>query len=243
MEEREGRLPDERVNYTEKLYKEQDYEVFLKSDFCYLEELAEQIIMEYDPEVFSQPHEIDIDRLVEFYYGVDINFIDLKKEGNIVGMVVLKDTMLQNGILIKPDSIVIDKRYDRERDKRLTSFIIAFHLSHYILHKDKSLNNGEEVIICHRKIRLSDKTDMSCERLEALTMALAMLIPGKAAENMLDSMKFSTIPPPGLNEAAVLGCLFNVSMQMTLLRLAILKKLSVQHEFFSEIPISLVKPD
>ena len=153
--------------------------------------LAQNALKYYDEELVSgEPQEIPIEELIEFHYGLIVQYKCITKNGTIHGLTVFEDSIIPvydtkrkryEANYAKEGTIIIDSGLLASNMNNRLRFTLAHELAHYIIHQDyyRELNELAS--------KASTDSDVKTER-EADSLAAALLMPSgrtKVAYNRL----------------------------------------------------------
>ena len=184
--------------------------------------LAQNALKYYNLELVSgEPQEIPIEEIVEFHFGMILQYRNLSKNGAIHGITVFEDSTIPvyneknkryEATYSKAGTILIDKRLlAPNREKRLR-FTIAHELAHYMIHNDYYRTIDE---LASKTTSISH-THTECE---ADALGAALLMPYGRVK-----VAFTRVNGKLSKEAVVcqLAQLFNVSIQAMEIRLKVI---------------------
>jgi len=184
--------------------------------------LAQNALKYYNPELIcGDPQEIPIEEIIEFHFGIIVQYRNLSKNGSIHGITVFEHSMIPvyddrrkqyEATFAKSGIILIDKRLlAQNREKRLR-FTFAHELGHYMIHKDYYTEIDELAS------KTSSTSDSQTER-EADALGAALLMPYGRVK-----VAFMRLQGKLPKEATIhqLAQLFNVSAQAMEIRLRII---------------------
>lgn len=110
-----------------------------KDDF---EDLVEEILADYDPELLETPKAIDIEDFVENYLGLTIEYHKLTKDESLFGLYAFSDGCIDvydeddcKKIFVKKKTIVIDTMIC-DIDGGVYGFTLGHEAAHHICHSD-----------------------------------------------------------------------------------------------------------
>ncbi len=145
-----------------------------------IEVIAQNVLKEFDEKIMQEaPKEIPIEELIEFHFGLTVQYRNLSKEGGIHGITVFEDSIVplynsrlrrQEATCVPAGTILIDKRLLAPARENRLRFTLAHELSHWLIHRDYFQQIEE----------LASKTSLTSvaktER-EADSLASALLMP------------------------------------------------------------------
>jgi hypothetical protein len=148
-----------------------------------LEAIARNELKKYDPSlVTGEPRAVPIEDIIEHYYGLEIEYRFLRKNGLVLGCTVFDDTLLpiwlpeesEYGLLsVKSGTIVIDASLLCNRTDGRLRFTIAHELAHWLIHKELYAGVG---IAAALAIKTSMEENPAVER-QANILGTALLMP------------------------------------------------------------------
>jgi len=151
--------------------------------------------------------------MVERFYGLEIEYRFLQKNGSVLGCTVFDDTLLPvwnpeeeryELLPVKRGTIVISAALlDNNSDGRLR-FTIAHELAHWLLHQELYSGGG---IAAASAIKTSLEEDSAVER-QADILATALLMPKNQVKRAFYALRGAAADP-----ATSLAALFDVSKQ------------------------------
>lgn len=108
-----------------------------------LDRMANRILYDYEEQLLYDAKPIPIEELVEFHYGLNLEFCNFPDDTFISGLTVFSDGTLvvldENGEEVERDfgagTIVINSEILRDDMEGYYKFTLAHELSHWILHK------------------------------------------------------------------------------------------------------------
>ena len=109
-----------------------------------LEECAEELLRDCSPESLITPGQVDIDSLMEYYIGLNIDFHNISEDGGILGLTAFNDGMVSvvdwhTGIPavlnVKRGTVIIDTLLTETRMLQRLRFTMAHELAHWLLHR------------------------------------------------------------------------------------------------------------
>lgn len=185
----------------------------------YLEYIANNILNHYDKNLLkSQPSEIPIEEIIEFDYGIILEYKDLSKNKTIHGLTVFENSVIPifnkkinqyEAYSAKAGTIIIDNSLLDERKERRRRFTMAHELAHWIMHKEHYVKS--QSLAC-KTDKMNDKV---IER-EADKLAASILMPKKKFNEVYirfkDRLNFDEI-------VSQMAQFFNVSAKSAEIRL------------------------
>ena len=172
-----------------------------------LEEYAEKIVADFAPERLHNPGQLDVDRFIEFYLGLDVKFHRICYDRRVLGMtafndgyidVANEDTGLPEPLLVEKGMIVIDTSLNTKRNVPRMRFTMMHEgAGHWMLHRKAfSADNPfgpagiyENQYLAAKEGRYDysrskkEKTDIDRMERQADFLAAAVLIPRPAIRN------------------------------------------------------------
>lgn len=146
----------------------------------YIDYIATNTLNYYDNQLLSgEPREIPIEEIIEFDYGLILEYKDLSKNGTIHGLTVFENSVIPiynkkkqqyEAYSVKAGTILIDNSLLNRNQERRCRFTMAHELSHWILHRE--LYVAEQRVAC----KTSNINDRKVER-EADKLAASILMP------------------------------------------------------------------
>lgn len=116
-----------------------------------LEEIAENYIETYKPDLISMPSEIPIDEFIEGYLAIGLKLLPISDDGSILGYMVFKPTQImiyddnfnnKQYINIAESSVVVNSELlDDYKNLGRLRFTCAHEAAHWILHRDVFLQD------------------------------------------------------------------------------------------------------
>lgn len=117
-----------------------------------LEEYAEQVVADFAPERLNNPGELDVDRFVEYYLGLSVEFHRICYDRKILGMIAFNDgvidvanevTGLPEPMPVKKGTIIIDTSLTQKRSiPRLRFTMMHEGAGHWLLHRKAFSTNN-----------------------------------------------------------------------------------------------------
>ena len=193
-----------------------------------IEEMAVEILKEYNPDQLVKPQPMDVDRFLEQYLGVDIDFKFLTHCGVYLGMTVFNDsdkvpiydpvTDRAKYISCKARTVILDNRLLTENQEHRYAFTGAHEGSHVIVHpeyfemlQERSLQEPSLVQCRGDEIKSGRKprTDREWIEWQADTLAACLLMPAPAVYKAVAKARYSSLSVNYAQEAIQSN--FNVS--------------------------------
>lgn len=123
-----------------------------------IEEIATSLIEDYNPQLLTNPQEMDIDHFVEFYMGMNLDYQYLSSDCRYLGMCIFNDT--NKIIVFNPEerkaeyfsasagTVLLERSmvYDPKQEHR-TRFSLGHEAGHYILDKDYYLCHPDQLYL------------------------------------------------------------------------------------------------
>ena len=223
-----------------------------------IERHAEQFIKEFDNSMFKDPHELDIERFMEYHLGLELEYNNLTHCGLILGRMVFNDTNTMpiydaekrraEYISVTRGTVMLDNTL-LEDEHRLRS-TIGHECGHWVYHKPyytydlKQLSlfdNPEQLATacrrddvegCKRKLI----TDHDWLEHHAKYFSAAMLMPKKAVMRVLSRSDYSELVHDFCFGTSCadrylineISKIFNVSMTSASIRLNMLKEALIE---------------
>lgn len=145
-----------------------------------LDAIAQNVLKDYDETlVTGEPREIPILEIIEYHYGLNVEFHHLSKSGDIHGLTIFEDSRIPvynfkdksfDFLEFKAGTILIDSRLQAKNRRKKMRFTMAHELAHHILHSEHFLECEE---IASKSIIEND----SQEEQEADALAASLLLP------------------------------------------------------------------
>ncbi len=111
-----------------------------------IETIAQNTLALYNQELVNgEPCEIPIDEIIEFHFGIILQYRNLTKNGAILGMTVFENSVIPiydnrekryEPIVVKGGTILIDNRLLAKNMAKRLRFTMAHELGHYIIHQE-----------------------------------------------------------------------------------------------------------
>jgi len=184
-----------------------------KYDTKTLEAIARNQLKKYDPTLLvGEPRAIPIEDIVERYYGLEIEYRYLRKNGHVLGCTVFDDTLLPiwnddekqyELISVNRDTIVISAALLDDRSIGRLRYTIAHELGHWLIHRE--IYSGEGVAAAS-SIQTSLEENPAVER-QADILASALLMPCGQVKHAFYAIRDMH------NPITILAGLFDVSKQ------------------------------
>jgi len=173
-----------------------------------LEEYAEALVADFAPERLHTPGQLDVDKLIEFYLGLSVEFHRICYDRQVLGMTAFNDgtidvtnevTGLPEPLPVKEGTIVIDTSLTAKRNvPRLRFTMVHEGAGHWLLHRKAfSADNPfgpagiyENQYLAAKEGRMDysrsnkDKTDVDRMERQADFFASAVLMPRPALRNV-----------------------------------------------------------
>ena len=110
-----------------------------------LEEYAEQVVSDFAPEHLENPGALDVDRFIEYYLGLSVEYHRICYDRKVLGMtafddgfidVANEDTGLPEPLLVSKGTIVIDSSLTvSKRSIPRLRFTMMHEAGHWLLHR------------------------------------------------------------------------------------------------------------
>ena len=109
-----------------------------------LEEYAENLVHDFSPKSLHTPGTVDIDRFIEYYLGLSIDFRHIHYDRTILGMTAFSDGVIDvlnidtnqpETMVLKKGTVIIDTSLSLKRNIKRRRFTIAHESSHWLLHR------------------------------------------------------------------------------------------------------------
>ena len=182
-------------------------------DAVTLETIARNELKKYKPSlVVGEPGAVPIEDMVERYYGLEVEYRFLRKNGSALGCTVFDDTLLpiwnpeerQYELLsVRRGTIVISAALLYNKSDGRLRFTIAHELAHWLIHRELFSGGG---IAAASAIKTSLEENSAVER-QADILATALLMPRNQVKRAFYALRSMTDP------ADSLAALFDVSKQ------------------------------
>lgn len=211
-----------------------------------IDDCCEEMIREFQPEVFRHPEPVDIDAFVCFYLGMKQDFAFLSNDGRYLGMTVFNDT--DRVIIYDPEqnraeymsaeagTVIIDNTLLDDRQIHRYCFTMGHEGGHGILHPDHfSYSSGQVGFFDEPQQALvqcrADATqtlhnkDYSLwtpeDRMEqqANKSASALLMPCEAVYTLIRGLPIARKMDEEVTRVMAVANTFNVSMDAAMYRL------------------------
>ena len=175
--------------------------------------IARNVIKKYDPYLlYCEPCAVPIEKITEQFYGLDVEYCHLRKNGLVLGCTIFDNTLLpiwdadecQYGVMrVNGGTIVIEASLLDERKQGRLRFTFAHELAHWLLHKELYVGEG---IAAASAIKTSLEVNPVVER-QADVLASYLLMP----KNQVKRAFYAIQDKP--NPTSYLSSLFGVSKQ------------------------------
>ena len=151
-----------------------NYPMYSNGMYCLknddFDKIASMILGEYLPDALKKPQPIDIDYLIEDCFYLDVIKAHITLEGNILGMMVFKDTLwkyydrMYRPIVkeLKESTMLIDLCLSGEKNLPRERYTKAHETSHWICHR--SLHSYDKLPYEFRRSSAIACRDASIER-------------------------------------------------------------------------------
>lgn len=109
-----------------------------------LEEYAENLIRDFSPDNLHNPSAVDVDRFIEYYLGLNIDFRHISYDRVILGMTAFSDGVIEvlnvntnqpESMFLKRRTVIIDTSLSLKRNVKRRRFTMAHEASHWLLHR------------------------------------------------------------------------------------------------------------
>jgi Zn-dependent peptidase ImmA (M78 family) len=109
-----------------------------------LDDYAEALVRDFSPEHMCAPVQIDVDRFLEYYLGLNLDFHRICYDRKILGLtafndglicVLNEDTGKPMDIPIKTGTVIIDPSLSKKRSIHRLRFTMMHEGSHWLIHK------------------------------------------------------------------------------------------------------------
>lgn len=110
-----------------------------------IEDTVDDILRSYDESLISSPKALHVDRFVEDFLGIDLDYPLLSHSGFILGKTIFRPTIVTaydkvNNIAVEipihVPTILIDNRLNEKGKENLYRSTVMHEAAHYILHQD-----------------------------------------------------------------------------------------------------------
>ena len=181
-----------------------------------IEVFGENFIRDFCPEALSTPQAIDIDKFVEFYLGMTIDYQYLSNDGRYLGMTVFNDT--DKVIIYDPEkniadylhadarTVLIDNNLLADNQQHRYRYTMGHEGAHDILHSGYYAYNPNQLSIfssadmppmvqCRQNAFVSAPasrgawTDIEWMEWQANFLSSVLLMPKQAVKLVVDSIK------------------------------------------------------
>lgn len=119
-----------------------------------IDQMGEDYVWDFQPEVLSNPHPVDIERFVEYYLGLTTDYQYLSHNGVYLGMTVFNDTNRvpvyipakdeADYISAKAGTVIIDNNLLLPGQENRYRFTLGHEGAHSILHTDHFRYNPDQ---------------------------------------------------------------------------------------------------
>lgn len=213
-----------------------------------INDIAEQYVIDYSPEVLKHPKAVNIENFLESYLDLQLDFKFLSHDCRFLGMTVFNDT--DKVIIYSPElgeadyihadhgTVIIDPNLLKDHQEHRYRFTLGHEVGHWIFHRDyhdydpnqlTMFNLCDQYIQC-REINTNyhgsitkNWDEQKWMEWQADKFSAAILMPETAVKNIMDSNKTFTSPLEAYPAIKKLTQVFNVSEQAAYLRLYDLK--------------------
>ncbi|MDR1891667.1 MAG: ImmA/IrrE family metallo-endopeptidase [Oscillospiraceae bacterium] len=180
-----------------------------------LEDYAEKLVADFAPERLRKPGQLDVDRLIEFYIGLSVEYHRICYDRKVLGMTAFNDgcidvaneqTGMPESLPVREGTIVIDTSLSAKRNlPRLRFTMVHEGAGHWLLHRKAfSTENAfgpagiyENQYLAAKEGRYDysrskkEKTDIDRMERQADFLAAAVLMPRPALREVYrDFFKF-----------------------------------------------------
>ena len=109
-----------------------------------LDEYAENLVRDFSPDVLHNPGAVDVDRLLEYYLGLNIDFRHIHYDRLILGMTAFSDGIIDvlnidtnqpEPMLLKRGTVILDTSLSLSRNNKRRRFTMTHESSHWLLHR------------------------------------------------------------------------------------------------------------
>jgi hypothetical protein len=109
-----------------------------------LDEYAEALVRDFAPNALNVPGELDVDKFLEFYLHLDVDYRRMCLDRNIMGItafndgtveVMNEDTGISEKLPVKTGTVIIDPSLLAKRNIPRLRFTMLHEGSHWLLHK------------------------------------------------------------------------------------------------------------
>ena len=109
-----------------------------------LEEYAESLIRDFCPQNLCTPGVVDVERMLEYYLGLDVDFQRIVYEQRILGLTAFSDGVLDvlsadtnqpETIFVKRGTVIIDTSLTTKSNLQRRRFTMTHEGSHWLLHR------------------------------------------------------------------------------------------------------------
>jgi len=109
-----------------------------------LEEYAESLVRDFSPDSLLKPGAVDIDRFMEYYIGLNIDFRHIHYDRVVLGMTAFSDGVIDvlnidtnqpEPMFLKRGTVVIDTSLSLKRNVKKRRFIMTHESAHWLLHR------------------------------------------------------------------------------------------------------------
>ncbi|MDR3565538.1 MAG: ImmA/IrrE family metallo-endopeptidase [Negativicutes bacterium] len=118
--------------------------------------IAELILSDFNVSILKEPTPVDMESLLEFYLGVGLDYQNLTHNKAILGMTVFNDCRIPvydaynktvKIIPVSAKTVMIDNLLLKQHQKGRYRFTLGHEASHWILHRDKYLENKKQTCL------------------------------------------------------------------------------------------------
>ncbi len=110
-----------------------------------LEEYAERVVEDFCPDLLTKPGPLDVDRFLEYYLGLNVDYRRLCYNQKILGMTAFNDGAIEimdeeTGekimLPVTEGTVVIDSSLDSKRNDPRRRFTMTHEGCHWLLHRE-----------------------------------------------------------------------------------------------------------
>ena len=127
-----------------------------------IEKDAMAFIKDFDPDMFENPHALDIDAFVEMYLGLDVDFLYLRRDDSLLGEMIFQNfnnypvfspiKLNIELISVKRGTMLINETLEREKKASLRRTTMGHEAGHWIYHQTYFSNGNKACRDSEREI-------------------------------------------------------------------------------------------
>lgn len=152
----------------------------------YIAVLSSGVIEKYDRSlIFGEPRAIPIEEIIEFSFGLRVEYYQQSKDASLLGCTVFKDGKLivyfpeehRYGLVdVLAGTIVVDPRLTCEGREGRLRFTLAHELAHWLIHRGLYMDLQTAAAMTTDTKKSGYEVDKQVER-QADALAAALLLP------------------------------------------------------------------